>query len=212
LARLTTHEANNALQGDESLLLNHLAQGCPEAFRSIYDRYQPRLQLFIYPFTAGSKELCNEIIQEVFIKLWVKRREIIIEKSLEFYLLRMARNQLVDHARLRKIKWKHERAFAAAQSSDPILPEEELQLREYLKVAREAVNLLPARRSSVFQLNVLQGYSLDEVSDITGLSKEVVKKQLFKAKRFILKYLHENGGMDIPAAAILVLPGLSFFS
>jgi RNA polymerase sigma-70 factor (ECF subfamily) len=208
--RFALHKRTAYLPENESMLLNQLIEGCPLAFKAIYNFFQPRLQLFIYPFTGHSKDLSNEIIQDVFIKLWMKRKGLSEVKSLECYLQRMARNHLIDYARLHKIKLKHEQAFASSQQSALIIPEEELMLREYHKITQEAIKLLPERRSSVFKLNVMEGHSLDEVSAMTGLSKEVVKKQLFKAKKFILEYLKVKAGIDIPAVAILLLLSVSF--
>ena len=184
----------------EAILLHRLANGCPASFNAIYEYHQPRLQLYIYRLTARSKHLSDDIIQEVFIRLWLKRKEIRVQQSLGPYLQKMAKNRLIDHLRSAKTNGTHLRTFAASQSAAGSPPEDELQLKEYHKVTGEAVSLLPARRSSIFQLNVMQGYSLDDVSNVTGLSKEVVKKQLFKAKRFILKHLQTTGGMTIPSA------------
>lgn len=160
-----------------------------DAFTALYEYYQPRLSLFIAPFTRHSPSLANEIVQEVFIKLWVKREFLAGIEVLEYYLQRMAKNRLLDDARLRKIKLRHESAFAEMQDGRPSVTEDSLQLKEYHRLAQEAIRLLPERRRYLFTLSVLEGYSLEEIGTITGLSKEVIKKQLFKAKRFIRERL-----------------------
>lgn len=186
--------AANALK-DEALLLKQLINGSTDAFAMIYDHYQPRLSLFILPFTNHSTQLTNEIIQEVFIKLWIKREDLEGIQILEYYLQRMAKNHLLDMAKLRKIKLRHESSFASAQDTLSYTTEDSIQLKEYYALAQEAIRSLPERRQYIFRLSVLEGYSLDEIAVITGLSKEVIKKQLFKARHAIRKYLHKKGGL-----------------
>lgn len=164
-----------------------------DAFTALYDHYQPRLHLFIAPFTRHSPALANDILQEVFIRLWTKREDLAGIQVLEYYLQRMAKNRLLDEVRLRNIQLRHEGAFAALQSDRPSATEDVLQLKEYHRLAQEAIRRLPERRRYLFGLSMLEGYSPEEISGMTGLSKEVVKKQLFKARRFIREQLEKGG-------------------
>jgi len=170
--------------------------GSMDAFTALYNHYQPRLSLFIAPFTHHSPHLANDIIQDVFVKLWTKRDNLAGIQILEYYLQRMAKNRLLDDIRLRKTKLRHEGSFAGTQTSRQSVTEDQLQLKEYHRLAQEAIRLLPERRRFIFTLSVLEGYSLDEINGMTGLSKEVVKKQLFKAKRFIRERLEKKGGIS----------------
>ena len=54
-------------------------------------------------------------------------------------------------------------------------------------------------------LHALDGYSLDEIAGITGLSKDVVKKQLFKARRAIREQLQKKGGFQLPPCLFFLL-------
>ena len=182
---------------NEALLLQQLMLGSMDAFTALYDHYQPRLSLFITPFTHHSPHLANDIIQDVFVKLWTKRQDLAGIQVLEYYLQRMAKNRLLDDVRLRKTKLRHEGSFAATQTAWQSVTQDDLQLKEYHRLAQEAIRLLPERRRYLFTLSILEGYSLDEISVITGLSKEVVKKQLFKAKRFIREQLEKKGGISL---------------
>ncbi len=185
-------------------MLQQLIQGSMEAFTTLYNHYQPRLSLFIAPFTHQTPVVANDIIQEVFVKLWIKREDLAGVQVLEYYLQRMAKNRLLDIARLRKIKQQHESAAAALQPTRQPAGEDALQLKEYHELAQQAIRMLPERRRYLFTLSVLEGYSLHEIGVITGLSKEVIKKQLFKAKRSIRDHLQEKGGFRFPGGALLL--------
>ena len=195
---MPNQNTNTAAGGlkEEALLLGQLSQGSMEAFTKIYDHYQPRLRLFIAPFTHYSPSATNEIIQEVFVKLWIKRTQLTGIAMLEYYLQRMAKNHLFDKARLLQIKKRHEDRFASSQASGHSGIEEALQLKEYHALAQEAIRKLPERRLLLFRLSALEGYSLEEIQVQTGLSKEVIKKQLFKARQFIRQHLEQKGGIQ----------------
>jgi len=77
-----------------------------------------------------------------------------------------------------------------------------LQLKEYHQLAQEAIRQLPERRRYLFTLHVLEGYSLDEIGQITGLSKEVIKKQLFKARHSLRQQLQKKAGFHLPPCVL----------
>lgn len=183
--------------GDTDLLLA-LSQGSEGAFREIYDRYQPKLSRYLFPFVNDRPHLIDEIIQEVFIKVWTKREMLTGIDKIEYYLQRMARNQLMDLIRQQRIQQKHESKVTVSPITEKET-EDFLQLKEYHQMAREAIAQLPERRRYLLSLSMVDGYSLDEIVEKTRLSKAVVKKQLFKANAFLRQYLKKNGDIVILA-------------
>lgn len=179
----------NRLPYDEKDLLARLKTGEHLAFDAIYYRFEPRLRLFLMPFTGSDKAMLEMILQDVFVKLWMKREELDIIHRLEFYLQRMARNHLLDLLKLRNIRERHEALHAALQQQDGAITERHLQLKEYMSVACEAIALLPERRRIIFTLNTLEGFSIDEVAQQLGLSRDVIKKQLTASKAFVKDYI-----------------------
>lgn len=194
-----------AILPNEVRLLELLAAGDMEAFEALYDHYQPRLRLFIAPFVNFETDRIAEILQEVFIRLWTRRELLVGVEVLEYYLQRMAKNYLLDLVRSQLIRDKHEQRFAAGLSGEAAGTEEGLLLKEYHRLAREAILQMPLRRQDIFRLSALEGYSLDEIGEMTGLSKEIVKKQLFKARRSIREHLCRKGGFSLPLGSRLLL-------
>jgi RNA polymerase sigma factor (sigma-70 family) len=193
----------------DTQLLRQLYVGSRDAFTTLYNHYQPRLYLYLEPFTHNDKPWIEEIVQEVFIKVWIKRKELTHIKVFEYYLQRMAKNLLLDNVRLRQIKVKHETLSAEGQKDWTEETENEYHFKEYYKLTREALALLPERRRYLFQLSNIDGYSLDEISALTHLSKAVVKKQLALANRFLRSHLQQKGGFPIHAGMLLVAGLLS---
>ncbi|HEX4849350.1 MAG TPA: sigma-70 family RNA polymerase sigma factor, partial [Puia sp.] len=80
---------------DETLLVEQLIAGDEKAFGKIYAFYQSRLFLFAFRFTK-SKSQAEEVVQEVFVRLWTKREQIRIEKNFSAYITRVAKNLILD--------------------------------------------------------------------------------------------------------------------
>ncbi|WP_346316199.1 sigma-70 family RNA polymerase sigma factor [Chitinophaga sp. YIM B06452] len=191
---------------NEKELLFRLEAGDKAAFDSLYYHFEPRLRLFLHPFADA--DMVDAVIQDVFVKLWLKREELSGIAALEFYLQRMAKNRLLDILKLRDIRDRHKKSYAILQADSTNDTKEQLQLKEYLAIAREGMDKMPLRRRIIFSMNVLDGFSIDEIAAQLQVSRDVVKKQLQKAKAFLKEYISKHG--DLPGAiclAILVFRG-----
>ena len=146
----------------------------------------------------------DEIVQEVFVRLWMRRKELQHVVSLEAYLKKMARNHLLNIIKAQRIKERHEVQATAnqVQSTDEV--ENDYRFKEYYQLTRKALDLLPERRRYLFQLSTVEGYSLDEIAAKTNLSKTVIKKQLTLTNQFLRRYLQDKGGFRMDAGIILL--------
>ena len=176
---------------DEKEVLRQLSEGNRQAFNRIYKHYYPRLYEYLFPFTGDSKSDTDEVLQTIFIKIWLKRNDLILLNSFGAYLFRMSRNQLHDLKRARLTQNKHESSFAASQAGDhwQNFTENEIAFREYYGLAQKAIGMLPARRKMIFRLSMEQNLSVEEISKQMNLSKAVVKKQLYKCTSFMKNFI-----------------------
>lgn len=175
---------------NESHLLIRLSEGDEAAFEELYRYYQPKLFLYLFPFTGKSKEITDDIIQEVFVKLWLRKETLPAIKSFHSYLFRMGRNRLADVRRQRK------HISLTVETSETGISgrgEEKIYLEEYTEVAREAIKRLPAQRKKIFLLRYEEDMSLDEIADFLQIAKTTVKKQLYQGVKEVKQYLKENG-------------------
>lgn len=188
---------------NEKKLLIRLADDDKSAFDALYHYYEPRLRLFLYPFVTDQNTL-NAILQDVFVKLWIKRTDLVGIEFLEYYLQRMAKNRLLDLLRLRRIKEEHEVNYSRQQLKTANVTSDHVQLKEYMAIARKGISLLPERRKLIFSLHVLDGLSLDEVAGELNISKDVVKKQLQHAKNFLKEYVSKKGDLPVTVGAMIL--------
>ncbi|RBL88943.1 RNA polymerase sigma factor [Chitinophaga flava] len=177
---------------DDVSLLERLSTGDRHAFTELYQRYQPKLSRYLLPFTGHANDTADEIVQDVFVKLWLKRETLAGLQRLEYYLYRMARNRMVDIFRHEKSRRQHD-ARAMEAAGDIYQLEDELKYREYHQLAREAIALMPERRRQIFELSTQRDLSWAEIADNMNLSVAVVKKQLHLASRSVKEYIARHG-------------------
>lgn len=194
---------------DEPKWLLQLSEGSLEAYTSLYKYYQPKLYRFIQPFTASTPHDINEILQDIFIKIWLKKEAFAGIKSFEQYLYKMAGNKLIDLHRSRKAQQKHETDFAERISISDEVTEKELQYREYHSLAQKAIDLLSERKKKIYNLSMQCDLSLDEISSELQLSKDVVKKQLYLACRFIKDYIRKHGDIAFTILSSIIIAAIS---
>ncbi len=189
---------------EEKVLLALVANGDRKAFAQIYTGSLNNLHRYIFLFTK-SKEETEEILQEIFIKIWENRERLSEIDSFKNYLFRVAKNKLLDKVRQMQIRQrvlaeiKRSRVIAESTTSD------QCAYREYYKVVQQAIEKLPPKRKLIFRLNIENGLSQDEIAEQLNISKSVVQKQIYSASHFVKKYLLEHGEI---AFSVLV----AFFS
>ncbi|MBL0882845.1 MAG: sigma-70 family RNA polymerase sigma factor [Chitinophagaceae bacterium] len=185
----------------DSQLIQSLAIDDMQAFRLLYEKYQPRLSRYLTSFCE--MHASEDILQEVFVKLWQRRKLLVGITSIEYYLQRMARNRWLDTKRAEKIRHEYETSFATVSTRQALDVTDDIQYKEYHALANKAIRSLPNRRRKILELSLLYGRGLQEIATEMGLSREVVKKQLYLANRSIREYLQKHG--DISLILILLL-------
>lgn len=177
---------------DDRMLLQKISQGDRAAYTTLYQQYLPGLYQYVFSFTKQSKELTEEIIQEVFLSIWEKKENLLAVQTFDSYLYRIAKNKLLNLLKHQEHKQQLHTSFGNTQSFVENKTENNLAYREYLKTAQLAINRLPEKRRIVFLLSTEQGLSLDEIAVQMNISKSMVKKQLYAAREYIKQYLQDN--------------------
>ncbi|WP_162946613.1 RNA polymerase sigma factor [Chitinophaga barathri] len=181
----------------ESALCRRMAAGDESAFASLYEQYQPKLHLFIYPLTGFSLPDTHEVIQDIFIKLWLRKETLVNITSLQAYLFTMARNRLAD---LRTQQARQRKVIGLLQLQQPESHsdvQEKLELREYHRIARALINKLPKQKRRIFILRNEEGLSLDEIAAELNITKFAVKKQLYEATWYLKACLSTHADLKI---------------
>ncbi|SEA02178.1 RNA polymerase sigma factor [Pedobacter hartonius] len=179
-------------QLSEAELLNLISNGDQEAFAIIYTTHLNNIYRYVFSI-CYAKETSEEIVQELFIKVWENREHLIHVISLKPYLYRSAKNLLLNHVHRSKIKSKvFDLIELAKQKEVNSTSDSALMYNDYYRIAQRAIDLLPEKRKQIFRLRLNDELSLDEIASKLCISKSVVKKQLYNGIGFVRRYLHKH--------------------
>lgn len=156
------------------------------AFEELFHHCYQRLVRFAAEYVQ-SRESAEEIVSDIFLKLWAGRDAYRDVLNIEKYLFTAVRNQSLNYLRkfsaYRVVTTDNPEQLNIAYSHDPYKASE---WKELLAKLDEAVEMLPPRRRKIFRLVREEGFKPREVAEIMNLSHRTVETQLFKA----VKTLH----------------------
>ena len=191
---------------EEKELLLLIKQGHEAAFERIYKLYSPRLFANIYKMVR-SQSTAQEILQEVFIKVWNNRAGIDSERSFRSYLFRIAENNVYDFFR-KAARDKRQQSHLLAVAIEHYEHIEEILLRkENALILQKAIDSLSPQRHEVFRLCKLEGKSYDEVSKQLGISSSTISDHIVKANKAVREYLIDHMDMTILLFCLLFSAG-----
>ena len=180
-----------------------MAKGDHTAFTELFYHYSPKLHAFFLK-KVKDKQLAEELLQDLFTRVWIHRSQFALAEAPENYLFRMGANIVIDHFR----KLALELRIRDRHHGDEIADEQGLahsvQYREVSNRLAEAVEELPAQRKKLYQLRD-NGLSYQEIAEITGLSVNTIKNQLVAASKSIRDYLLRHGISPVLFIHILLL-------
>jgi len=189
---------------DERGLMDRCANGDRQAYAQLYTGYLSPLIKYIFLFTR-SRELSEEIVQDVFVKIWEKKEQLLTVQSFQPYIFKSAKNLLLDYMRREQSQSRFLTLSGPFSEACDEQADDELIYGQYYQLALDAINLLPEKRKQVFELKTREELSLDEIADRLGISKSVVKKQLYAATGFVKDYLRRHGEITADIAIFMFL-------
>jgi RNA polymerase sigma-70 factor (family 1) len=169
-------------------LLLHVGEGNELAFKGIIDFYKESFYAASLKMTH-SVDIAEEIVQEVFVSLWVKRAQVAAATNPESYLFTMLLNSIYAHFRklaLEKAMKKKMVQQSEDIDSNPI--EDILFAKEDREIFEAVINHLPSQQRIVYKLSRQQGLSRQEIASQLHISPHTVKNHLHQAIRFIDAY------------------------
>lgn len=185
----------------EKELLRDLKLGNIKVFDTIFKTYYSSLCLYANDFVR-SKDISEEIVQEVFIKLWENHSTIDIQKSLKAYLYRMVYYSSLDH--IRKYKERKHKEIPVDESASQIdmlifeAPEVSFDTAysEQMETDLEkAIESLPSQCREIFGMSRFKQLSYPQIADHLQISVSSVKAQMRRAVARLLvtleKYLEK---------------------
>ncbi|ANI90539.1 hypothetical protein A9P82_01025 [Arachidicoccus ginsenosidimutans] len=171
------------------------------AFTALYHRYALRLFADVVKLVKN-EDRAQEILQEVFIKVWLARDRIDSEKSFRSYVFKIAENQVFGFFRTaaRDKKLMEELKVSASEYFMPSEPDTE-NAESKDAILREVIDRLPPQQKKVLTLCKLEGKSYKEVGEELGLSVSTVKNHIVKGTQTVREHIFNHP--DISTGVLL---------
>ncbi len=186
-------------------LLARFRDGDMEAFRKIYETFCDPLYRFASSYLKDEFE-SEEIVQDVFLKVWEKRAEVDVQKSFKSYLYRITVNKVFNELKHRVVRQKYEQQAMRTDHHTEETPESSIQFHELNEKLEQLLDELPAQQRTIFVMSRWKGHSNAEIAEQLNLSIRTVENQIYRATRFLKLHLNDNYPVKI---LMIVLGGQS---
>jgi RNA polymerase sigma-70 factor (family 1) len=181
-------ETNN----HEKLLVIEIIDGNEKAFQQLFESYYKDIYTYSWSILK-SHEYAQEMVQEVFLSVWLHREKLNPELSFKSFIFTITRNLSFNFLKkLANDKKLRETLFYKSQKNCNTT-DTHVQDADYDKIKYAAIENLPPKRKHIFELSRNQDMSYEDISFQLGISVSTVKTQMSKALKFIRQFLKVNG-------------------
>lgn len=172
-------------------LLLRIAGGDEAAFGELFHLWRDKLYFYILRIT-NSPEIAEDVLQDVFVKLWVNRAQFGDFHNFEAYFYKMSQNRAISCMR----RMAQETMILAELRKEQAIPgpavDEVLNQKELNKELQDIIRRLPNQQRQVYSLCREQGLKHDEIAGLLQISASTVKNHLTMALRTIRQELSRN--------------------
>ncbi|WP_134088632.1 RNA polymerase sigma factor [Olivibacter sp. XZL3] len=179
---------------NEEQLLASLRLGDHAAFTEIYNRYWEVLADAAYQ-RLRSREDAEEVVQEIFVNLYLRRKDLNPKSTLEAYLKQALKYKVIDAYRLQQQYYQRLQGLIEEHKLALAAPDQQVELKELKQRVLHAADKLPDKCREVFIMSRFHQLSHQEISDRTGISISTIKKHIHKALQ-ILRHDFKDNQLD----------------
>lgn len=179
-----------SISDDESKWVKKLKSDDPDALEFLFKKHcQPLLnfsQRIVY-----ETETAENIVQDVFLKVWENRKSLKLGTSIKSYLFTITRNESLKYQRHQTVVREFEETVRDLHSSVET-PDEQLIESELESYIHKAIDLLPEKRREIFMMNRFDELTYKEIAEVLNISLKTVETQMgraLKRLREILSFL-----------------------
>ena len=175
---------------EERHLVRQLKEGNQASFRVLYSTYAPKLFAFSKKYLHAHHD-AEEIVQEVFLRIWEKRDNVDENQSFSSYVFQAAKHRIFNGFR-KKVNEQAYLDFLMNSGSFPgNFTELEVEYHEVKQKAELAINAMPPKRQEIFRLSRETGLKNKEIAEKLKISIKTVENQMGQALKFLKEELQE---------------------
>jgi len=186
---------------DEAELLQQVAEGSQRAFTVLFRQYSAKVYSFALRLTR-SEELAEEVVQEVFLRIWLNREMLVEVQQFGAYLNRMNRNHCLNAIKRLAQESRITGELSRRNSEYSHETEEGIAYRSTQAVLDEAIMRLSPQQQKVYRLCHVEGLKYEEAASQLNISPGTVHTHMKLALKAIRLHLDKAGGVVLVCALI----------
>lgn len=168
-----------------------LKRGSINAFEGLFDVFSQKLYRFTLSYLKSEKD-AEDIVQEVFLKIWENRSSLKTETSFQSYLFTIAFHSIQKSFNKKSQQQKFQIDLFESLAAENSSLEEQLNFETLLSKLNQLINLLPTRRKEIFLKRKKEGKSIRTIALVMEISEKTVENQITEAMNFLRKSFNED--------------------
>jgi RNA polymerase sigma-70 factor (family 1) len=159
-----------------------------KALDMLYNFYYPRLYSFAKGFLKVEDDI-NDILQEVFIKIWENRKNIKNVETFNAYIFTITKNAVISYFREKTKLSSFESRMKEMATSEGFFLNPSIEYEDIKEKVEKLIDKLPEKRKQIFRLSRENGLSHREIASELGISVKTVEDHMMHAIRFLREHL-----------------------
>ena len=160
-------------------------------FKLMVMPYSSRLYRMAFRL-MNNREEAEDIVQEVYVKLWGMRNELNKYNSIEALSIRITRNLCLDQLRRRKVNQNALKAEKLKEESYSVTPAEDLEKKEEIELIHTLIAALPEPQRSLVYLRHLEGKKYEEISEMVNMNVNAIRVSISRARKQMREMLEKK--------------------
>ena len=140
----------------------------------------------------SNREEAEDIVQEVYVKLWGMRNKLNTYNSIEALAVRITRNLCLDNLRRRKVNQNAMKAEQMKEEMHSVSPAEQLEKKEEAEMIHTLIAALPEPQRSLVHLRHLEGKEYEEISEMVNMNVNAIRVSISRARKQMREMLEKQ--------------------
>jgi len=174
----------------DSTVITLLKQGNEGVFETVFKTHFKSLHAYAYTFLKDDDQ-AEEVVQNVFYRVWEKREQLKPDGSLKSYLYRAVHNESLNYLKHQQVKTSFQVYYAGEIEKQQDHSSKKILANELERHIQQAMNELPQQCRTIFQLSRFEQLKYQQIADQLGLSVKTVENQMGKALKLMRAKLAE---------------------
>ena len=176
------------LEHDQQII-QEIREGREEPFRQVFNAYYEGLCQYAFTILRDMDD-AEDIVQNMFLKIWEKRQTLIITHTLKSYLYKAVYHQCINQFDHRAVREKYQERRTYESSSGVQLPE--VFPNELEESIVDAINSLPKQCRIIFMMSRYEELKYSEIANKLDISVNTIENQISKALRILRTHLSDE--------------------